>query len=330
MKNLISFCICSVLLLFGGLGCKNNPLAKYSKQYTCTLAGEPEPQTSEEYFKRAGKHLELNNYSDQFDQCAFEAAQEAVRFDPKNAHALALRGFLYRANRDYDAALDDLNEAIKLSPDSLSFYDIRSSIFEKKNMLDKAIEDLSVAMKTFNSHYDYARRGSFYFKKDDFENALKDYTEAIRLKPDYENHYTMRAEVYRKLGKMNEAEADELKAKEFEEPIVDKTEPSSTSSPNRLPIAKVISGGVLNGKATNLVKPPYPSAARAVRASGAVNVQVTVDEKGDVIFASAVSGHPLLRASAVSAARSSKFSPTLLSGKPVKVTGVIVYNFVPE
>jgi TonB family protein len=93
---------------------------------------------------------------------------------------------------------------------------------------------------------------------------------------------------------------------------------------------KTVSGGVLNGKATTLVKPTYPSAARAVRASGAVNVDVTIDEKGNVVAASAVSGHPLLRASAVEAARASKFSPTMLGGKPVKVTGVIVYNFTPE
>ena len=92
---------------------------------------------------------------------------------------------------------------------------------------------------------------------------------------------------------------------------------------------KTISGGVINGKAINLVKPAYPAAARAVRASGAVNVQVTIDEQGNVISAAAVSGHPLLRAAAVKAARESKFPPTLLSGQPVKVTGVIVYNFVP-
>ena len=91
--------------------------------------------------------------------------------------------------------------------------------------------------------------------------------------------------------------------------------------------AKTISGGVLNGKAKNLVKPAYPTAAQAVRAEGAVNVQVTIDEEGSVISAAAVSGHPLLRSAAVEAARQSKFSPTMLSGQPVKVTGVIVYNF---
>jgi TonB family protein len=99
-------------------------------------------------------------------------------------------------------------------------------------------------------------------------------------------------------------------------------------SPNKN--VKTISGGVLNGKATDLVKPAYPSAAKAVRASGAVNVQITIDENGNVISATAVSGHPLLRASAVQAARSSKFAPTVLSGQPVKVTGVLVFNFTPE
>jgi protein TonB len=94
-------------------------------------------------------------------------------------------------------------------------------------------------------------------------------------------------------------------------------------------VPKQISGGVLNGKATSLPKPPYPPAARAVRASGAVSVQVLIDENGNVVSASAVSGHPLLRAAAVSAARGAKFSPTKLSGQAVKVSGVITYNFVP-
>lgn len=94
-------------------------------------------------------------------------------------------------------------------------------------------------------------------------------------------------------------------------------------------VPKQISGGVLNGKATSLPKPPYPPAARAVRAAGAVTVQVLIDESGNVVSASAVSGHPLLRAAAVQAARNARFSPTQLSGQPVKVSGVITYNFVP-
>jgi protein TonB len=89
----------------------------------------------------------------------------------------------------------------------------------------------------------------------------------------------------------------------------------------------IVSGGVVNGKAITLVKPEYSKAAQAVRASGEVKIQVTIDENGNVISASAVSGHPLLKPAAVSAARGSKFSPTFLSNQRVKVTGIIIYNF---
>ncbi len=90
----------------------------------------------------------------------------------------------------------------------------------------------------------------------------------------------------------------------------------------------VISGGVLNGKAISKPAPPYPAIAKAARAQGLVTVQVTVDEDGRVISAQAVSGHPLLQSAAVAAAREARFSPTLLSGQPVKVKGVVTYNFV--
>jgi periplasmic protein TonB len=105
--------------------------------------------------------------------------------------------------------------------------------------------------------------------------------------------------------------------------------PPPPPKPTPKPVPRTVSGGVLNGKATSLPKPAYPAAAKAVRASGSVSVQVLISETGSVISATAVSGHPLLRAAAVSAAQGARFSPTLLSGQPVKVSGVITYNFVP-
>jgi TonB family protein len=109
---------------------------------------------------------------------------------------------------------------------------------------------------------------------------------------------------------------------------------SSAPAPNTKSAAAVprapISGGVLNGKAVSLPPPAYPAIARAAHASGTVTVQVTIDESGNVISARAVSGHPLLKSSAEAAARQAKFSPTKLSGQPVKVTGVIIYNFVEK
>jgi TonB family protein len=91
-----------------------------------------------------------------------------------------------------------------------------------------------------------------------------------------------------------------------------------------------ISGGILNGKAISLPAPLYSAEARAARASGSVNVQITIDEYGGVITARAVSGHPLLQPAAVNAALQARFSPTFLMGEAVKVTGVLVYNFVAQ
>src|SRR5215213_9950314 len=107
-------------------------------------------------------------------------------------------------------------------------------------------------------------------------------------------------------------------------------EPPPPEAPKPTPPRAPISGGVLNGKAISLPKPAYPPIARAAHASGTVVVQVTIDENGNVIAAHAVSGHPLLQGAAVGAARQAKFSPTKLSGQPVKVTGVIQYNFVAQ
>jgi protein TonB len=109
----------------------------------------------------------------------------------------------------------------------------------------------------------------------------------------------------------------------------DEPPPPPPPAPTPPPKPKtVVSGGVLNGKAISKPQPAYPPIAKAARAAGTVTVQILVDESGRVVSASAVSGHPLLQQAAVAAARQARFSPTLLSGQPVKVSGVITYNFV--
>lgn len=91
-----------------------------------------------------------------------------------------------------------------------------------------------------------------------------------------------------------------------------------------------LNGGTLNGKAITLPLPRYPEIARQAKASGTVTVQITIDEDGNVISAQSVSGHPLLREAALTAARDAKFSPTKLNGQSVKVNGQLVYNFVAQ
>jgi protein TonB len=110
-------------------------------------------------------------------------------------------------------------------------------------------------------------------------------------------------------------------------PVKVEEEPPPAARRMPKPLLKPISGGVLNGKALVLPKPDYPQAARSARASGVVTVEVVINEAGKVIAARATSGPTLLRQAAAQAAQGARFSPTLLSGQPVKISGEINYNF---
>jgi protein TonB len=85
---------------------------------------------------------------------------------------------------------------------------------------------------------------------------------------------------------------------------------------------------LLNGEALSLPKPPYPAIAKQLRIQGPVNVQVVINEAGRVISAKAVAGNPALVTAAQQAALQARFSPTMLGEQPVKVSGIITYNFV--
>jgi len=104
------------------------------------------------------------------------------------------------------------------------------------------------------------------------------------------------------------------------------TKPDVTTVPN----SNLVSVGVVNSRAISLAKPDYPAAAKAINVSGSVSVQVVIDKEGNVTSASAVSGHPLLRAASVKAALASKFSPIKVGGQAVEATGVVVYNFINQ
>jgi protein TonB len=97
--------------------------------------------------------------------------------------------------------------------------------------------------------------------------------------------------------------------------------PRQSSAP--LNLSTIISSKVIDKPA-----PPYPPVAKAAGVHGPVAVQILVDEQGRVVSAKATSGNPLLQSAAVQAAYKARFTPTLLGGQPVKVTGNITYNFV--
>ena len=352
-------------LLIGAVLACSNPLARYTKQYHCQIAGESEPRNAAEYVERARVH----SFEKGEHECALGACAEGIRLAPKQALGYLCRATVYQTQKQYDQALSDYREALRLEPDNITAYLNRGDLYAAKGELEQATEDFNTAIKlapndgSFVSANVYSKRADFYKKQKDFDHALNDYNEAIKRYPSFAWFYSNRGDVYLEKGDYPRAVDDYREAMkrgdekdktyfksslaeayrksnhpELADRLMSMSEPpdlpprvgeGSPPSSKPTPLRAPISGGVLNGKAISLPKPPYPPIARAAHASGTVVVQVTVDENGNVISASAISGHPLLQAAAVVAARAAKFSPTMLSGQPVKVTGILQYNFEP-
>jgi len=100
-------------------------------------------------------------------------------------------------------------------------------------------------------------------------------------------------------------------------------EPAVVKPPTTLRVASTI----LNGKAVTLPQPPYPIIAKQAHVQGPVSIQILVSEEGKVLSAQAVSGNAMLISAAKEAALRARFTPTILNGQPVKIQGVITYNF---
>lgn len=103
-----------------------------------------------------------------------------------------------------------------------------------------------------------------------------------------------------------------------------------TKSKTTKKLTKTISFGVINDRAIDLIKPNYPENFVELSVYGQVRVNVLIDENGFVVSAKAHSGNSLFYGESVKAALKSKFEPLTLSGKPVRIMGVINYIFLPN
>lgn len=246
---------------------------------------------------------------------------KVIAFDSK----LAGEGYRIRAgihnefDKNYAAALSDANEAIKLNPNNANSFAQRGIANTQLKNYEQARKDYRQAIKLgFVDSGAYTTLSSLEFKLKNYEQALEDARQALKIMPNNQ-------EAKNNLAAILKAQAESNNKKDSTQPVA-AVKDTSISKPNISQTSLAL--GILNGKAKTLVKPIYPPAAVKNKASGAVNVTVTVDFQGNVIAAEAVSGNELLREASVAAARQAKFAPHLVNGKAVKISGLLVYNFV--
>lgn len=197
-----------VAILFLGLvvGC-SNPLGRFSKQYKCQIAGKAEPRTPYEYVERSSEHMRM----DQVD-CALAACEEAIRLDSRHAPGYACRGSILGQKADYRAAVKDLDYAIKLQPDTGDYYHQRAIVHDYLNNMDQALADVTKATELSGSEFSrslsFAFRARLYRKQSKNAEAVNDYSDAIKLSPDFAYHWGNRGNVYVDLKDYNKAIAD--------------------------------------------------------------------------------------------------------------------------
>ena len=296
------------------------------------------PSDDFELYAKAVAYVVLKNYD-----LALINFDQAIQQNPQKIIAYIRRGRLHSERGDFARALADFDKAIQLM----------ASAGEQSKVSAKTEKDLSSAdiqrdprpwLENFRPEAAYIERGRNYIQQDDNDRAIADFTKAIELDPEGANAYNHRGVAYASKLDFDRAIADFDKAIQFD-PLLRNAHLnrglsfSAKGDEARARVDFAIeeqlfprqSNGplpVLNGRALKLVKPSYPAIARKGRASGTVLVKIQIDKEGKVIAATAISGHPLLLAACVQAAKNSLFSPTLLADKPVEVTGVIQYNFV--
>ena len=159
---------------------------------------------------------------------------EAIRLDPECPLAYTDRARTYERKEEYDKAIVDYSELIRLDPDDSEAYHDRGKVYEEKGEYDKAIADHSEAIRldlpeeasSYRSREDaseevlweemkvfvassYRSRGDVYYQKGEYNKAIADYDEAIRLDcPDEVHTYRSRGDAYYQKGEYDKAIVD--------------------------------------------------------------------------------------------------------------------------
>jgi tetratricopeptide (TPR) repeat protein len=140
------------------------------------------------------------------DPIGIQDMSEAIRLNSKFMVGYLYRGIYLYLGSD-DKALNDLSEAIRLSPKGIITYRFRAQLYNRHNQYDLAIRDYSEGIRLGERVF-LISRAEVYVSKGDYQSALRDYTEYINLNPNDSSAYQARAGVYIRVGDYESALSD--------------------------------------------------------------------------------------------------------------------------
>jgi tetratricopeptide (TPR) repeat protein len=140
---------------------------------------------------------------------ALRDLNEAIRQDPNSPAAYFFRGWCYASLKDYDRALRDYDKVIELNPNYAQVFYNRGNLYLGKGDHDRAITDYDEAIRLNPKFAEaYNNRASAYGAKGDQDRVLIDLEEMIRLNPNNTTGYKNRGRAYRNKGDFDRAMRD--------------------------------------------------------------------------------------------------------------------------
>lgn len=234
---------------------------------------------------------------------------------------------------EFDSAVSDYSKAIELNPKDAATYLNRGRAYSNKKSYDLAMLDydkwVELSPKETTAYF---TRGDLHEKRGNLQLAMSDYRKAIELDAANESAKISLKRLQDAQAKIEQARIEQEKIEQAKVLAKQKeTEAALAAQTSKVPeksnLPKTVELGSLVAQAVRMIVPVYPAIARQSKIVGQVTVQITVDEKGNVIAAKASNGPSMLRGASEEAARRTKFKPALVANEAVKSTGYITYNF---
>lgn len=115
------------------------------------------------------------------NESAIKDFSSVIKLVPDNANVYTLRALAYKSIEQYTNALKDYSTAISIQPDANNFYN-RGAFLMEINYYKEANGDLTTSLKlNKNNAYAYFYRGASNLLLGHFNDAILDFSEAIKF-----------------------------------------------------------------------------------------------------------------------------------------------------
>ena len=151
------------------------------------------------------KKAEANINLSQYDYAA-EEYSKVLKQDERNLAALYFRAYCYTQLRQYSMARADYDAFLAIQPEHLEAHLGLARVLQLLNRRADAVDELNRCVQLFPDSADaYAARAAYETQLKQYDAALYDWDEALRLRPNDASLTVSKVDILLNLGRIREA-----------------------------------------------------------------------------------------------------------------------------